>query len=135
MGLYKSPEIEWLNRSNAKKRENAANWNGGKRKTSRGYQQILMPEHCRADKTGYVMEHIVVWERETGVPVPKNCAIHHLNGDKADNRIENLCMMQFGAHTKFHHTGMKRSDETKMKIREAKKVHYAECSNHNRATR
>ncbi len=43
------------------------------------------------------------------------------NGNKADNRIQNLCMMQHTAHTVFHHTGAKRSTETRKKISERKK--------------
>ena len=118
LGLRKSKEIEFLNRSLSRKRERGSNWNGGVRVTKRGYRQVLSPEHSRADSSGYVMEHILVWERETGFPVPDGCCIHHLNGNKSDNRIENLCLMSFGAHTTFHHLGKRHSEETKQKIRE-----------------
>ena len=121
MGLRKSAEIEFLNRSEARKGEKAANWKGGVRITKAGYRQLYRPDHHRADTRGYVMEHIVVFEEETGVPVPKNCCVHHLNGNKSDNRIQNLCMMQHTAHTVFHHTGAKRSAETRKKISERKK--------------
>ena len=121
LGFRKTAEIEFLNRSSAKKREKASNWKGGKKKTTDGYMQILQPDHPRADSNGYVMEHIVVWENATSIKVPKNCCIHHLNGDKADNRIENLCMMLHKAHTVFHHAGSKRNEKTKQKISERKK--------------
>ena len=120
MGLRKTPEIEFLNRSEARKGEKGSNWKGGVKITKAGYRQRLLPDHPRSDSCGYVMEHILVWEEKTGVPVPKNCCIHHLNGNKADNRIENLCMMQHTAHTVFHHTGAKRSPETKTKISKSK---------------
>lgn len=122
MGFRKAPEIEFANRSAAKKGENAPNWNGGRRTTPSGYCQVLLPNHPRADGAGYVMEHIVVWENATGVPVPQDCCIHHLNGNKSDNRMHNLCMMQRSAHTIFHHTGAKRSTETKKKISEARRA-------------
>lgn len=121
LGLRKTAENEFLNRSEARKRERSNNWKGGVRTTQAGYRQILCPEHPRADSSGYVMEHILVWERATGVPIPKNCCIHHLNGNKIDNRIQNLCMMLHTAHTVFHHQGKKRSEETKNKIREARR--------------
>lgn len=121
MGLRKSAEIEFLNRSESRRGEKASNWKGGTRTTLAGYRQILHPEHPRADSCGYVMEHILVFEEATGVPVPPNCCVHHLNGNKADNRIQNLCMMQHTAHTVFHHTGAKRSAETRKKISERKK--------------
>lgn len=95
LGLWRSKEIEFKNRSSAKRRENSSAWNGGRRLTRKGYVQILMPEHKRADSSGYVMEHIAVYERETGIEIPPCCCIHHLNGIKNDNRIENLCMNDF----------------------------------------
>lgn len=111
LGLKKDPEIKFLNQSNARKREKCCNWNGGRTKTNKGYIQILKPEHPRADSRGYVMEHIVIFEAETGINVPENCVVHHLNGNKQDNRIENLCLMQFGAHSTYHNR--KRSEKKK----------------------
>ena len=108
MGFRKCHEIEFKNRSEARKREKGFNWKGGKRTTAKGYVQILAPDHPRADSAGYVMEHIFVWENATGIPVPDGCCIHHLNGKKNDNDISNLCMMQIGAHTVFHHKGKRR---------------------------
>lgn len=124
LNLKRDEEIKFLNRSKAKSGKNATNWNGGVRRTSKGYIQILMPEHKRADKGGYVMEHIVVYEKATGIEVPRNCCIHHLNGIKNDNRIENLCMMTNSAHTIYHHTGQKRSEETRKRISESKRKKY-----------
>lgn len=121
LGLRKTPEIEFLNRSNARKGEKASNWKGGTKITPSGYRQILCPEHHRSDSGGYVLEHIFVWEQATGVPVPTDCCIHHLNGNKLDNRIQNLCMMQKTAHTIFHHTGTKRSAETRIKISQSRR--------------
>lgn len=122
LGLRKSEDIEFINRSNSKRREKSSNWNGGVKKTAKGYVQLLMPEHKRADSAGYVMEHIVVYEKATGIEIPPNCCIHHLNRIKNDNRIENLCMMTISAHTAFHHMGSKRSMETKKKISESKRL-------------
>lgn len=116
MGLRKDADIEFLNRSNAKKGEKAWNWNGGSYISKSGYRLVLCRDHPRADSHGYVFEHILVWERESGMALPAHCCIHHLNGNKTDNRIENLCMMLHKAHTIHHHSGRKRSEETKAKI-------------------
>ena len=125
MGFRKTPDAEFLNRSEARKGEKGANWKGGITTTKKGYKKVLQPNHPKAGKSGYVSEHILVWEKETGVTIPPNCCIHHLNGDKSDNRIENLCMMQHKAHTVFHHTGAKRSTETKARISDMAKKRYA----------
>lgn len=121
LGLRKNADIEFLNRSEARRRDRGSNWKGGCRKTQKGYLQILVPDHPRADSSGYVMEHILVWENATGVPVPDNCCIHHLNENKADNRISNLCLMERGAHTTHHHTGSRRSETTRQKMKEKRK--------------
>lgn len=129
LGLYKDQDIEFINRSLARKGSCSSTWNGGIRITSHGYRQILRPEHPRADKSGYVIEHIVIFEEETGISIPDHCCIHHLNGDKSDNRISNLCMMTHGGHTTFHHTGNKLSEETKNKIKQSKRRKLNEQSN------
>ena len=125
MGIRKSSEIKFKNRSEAHSGEKSPNWNGGKSKNRKGYILVHCPENHRADSKGYVMEHILVWERETGILVPPNCCIHHLNGIKDDNRIENLCLMKFSSHTVFHHLGKHESEETKKKISEKRKIFYA----------
>jgi hypothetical protein len=42
----------------------------------------------------FAYEHSVVWWRETGKLVPDDWVVHHINGDKHDNRFENLTIMQ-----------------------------------------
>lgn len=121
MGLKRTKDVEFLNRSSAHKGDKCNFWNGGVGNTSKGYRVVKMPSHHRANSRGYVLEHILIFEKETGIKVPDNCCVHHLNGIKNDNRIDNLCLMSFSAHTKHHHIGAKRTIETKQKISESRK--------------
>ncbi len=72
----------------------ASNWRGGRKLTTSGYVLIYHPEphHRRVmmGATGYILEHILVWEEANGIPLPEGHLIHHLNGVKNDNRPENL---------------------------------------------
>jgi len=115
--------MEFINKSNARKGEKAANWKGGKKTTQKGYTVILNKEHHRASG-GYVMEHIVVMEKYLGRKIKTDEAVHHINGIKSDNRVKNLEVLEFGEHTRQHHLGMKRSLETRMKISEHAKLRY-----------
>lgn len=123
LGLVISDDVKFQNRSKAHSGEKCNFWKGGKKSNSAGYRLVLMPDHPRADRNGYVLEHIVVFEKATGISVPEGCCVHHLNGIKNDNRIENLCLMSHGAHTAMHHRGAKRTEETKKKISERMKKH------------
>ena len=95
-----------------------------------GYILEYCKGHPRADKEGYVMQHILVFERATGIMVPRECVIHHINGDKQDNRIENLCMMTFGGHSSMHNRERKLSAESRAKIGAKTKARFANKKNH-----
>lgn len=76
---------------------NHYNWKGGRVKMGGGYIGIRNPNHPRATN-GYVLEHILIWEKEHDKPLPKGWIIHHLNGNKTDNRIVNLAALPVRKH-------------------------------------
>ena len=78
------------------KRQHGVNnhrWKGGEFVTNAaggGYIKELAPNHPNADASGYVMQHRLVVERELGVILTSKQRVHHKNGDRKDNRPENL---------------------------------------------
>lgn len=63
---------------------------GGRIRDKHGYVLLLTPEHPRANYGGYVREHRLVMEKALGRLLRPEEVVHHLNGRKDDNRIENL---------------------------------------------
>lgn len=70
--------------------------------SSGGYVLIYDPSHPLAQKRGWVREHRKVWY-ETYGPIPNSFVIHHINGDKTDNRIENLKCVSRAEHMGIEH--------------------------------
>lgn len=108
LGIGKDAEKFREVRSNACSGERSGNFKGYRRKTKRGYILLYMPEHPNASKNGLIMEHRVIMEQHLGIIIPKEFAVHHINGIKDDNRIENLSVMTNSAHSAYHNRSDKK---------------------------
>jgi hypothetical protein len=92
-----------LNAANPPVGENHPRWKGGRNVTKHGYIDAWVsvddPLFCmirsRTGSGGYVGEHRLVVARALGRPLRADENVHHVNGKKDDNRLENLQLMTF----------------------------------------
>ena len=94
------------------KGENNHGWVGGKILAANGYIRVR-------HNNDYVLEHRKVWEDTYGI-IPNGFQIHHKNGIKTDNRIENLTLLSNTEHQKLHYQERVIDDKGRF-TREAKK--------------
>lgn len=65
------------------------------------YRFVYKPSHPRAGRNGCVLEHIIIWEQYNG-PLSQGWVIHHIDGNKSNNNIENLQAQLRAAHSQTY---------------------------------
>ncbi len=105
-----------VNGKNAMGANNPA-WKGGRAKKGRKKdgQYILL----RMNGV-YVAEHRYVMELYLGRKLTSKEHVHHINGDKTDNKVENLQVMSNTEHLRLHHQDpeyIRRKSESMIKAR------------------
>ena len=87
--------------------------------TSNGYRMIKIGKgHPWARQDGYIFEHRFVMSQHIGRPLLSSEAVHHINHNKLDNRIENLQLMTILGHLDHHRVRLQKGQWT---------VRYAAC--------
>ena len=67
--------------------------------TNYGYRRIYRSSHYSADSKGYVLEHKYIFEKYYNCCLLPWVDIHHINGIRTDNRLENLKPLSHGEHS------------------------------------
>jgi hypothetical protein len=94
--MYGKKPWNWGKRMPEISGENHPNYKGGW--VQDGYKFLL--------KDGrQVGEHTYIMEQHIGRRINSNEVVHHTNGNRLDNRIENLELITRGEHMKIHEIG------------------------------
>jgi len=88
------------------------NWKGGRQVTKLGYVEVKLspdsPYFPMAGKDGYIYEHRLVMAQYLERCLDTTEEIHHINGVKDDNRVENLELNGKSEHNRLYHSDIRR---------------------------
>jgi len=74
-------------------------YNEGQHINSYGYISVLIPGPGRSR---YALEHRLRMEQSLGRKLKRGEHVHHRNGIKTDNRLDNLLLISHSDHSKHH---------------------------------
>jgi hypothetical protein len=106
-GEFIEPYDKWgrelhYKKNHVPKGANSFAWKGGRTVHGDGYIYVYAPYHPHRNKHGQVLEHRIVMEEYVGRYLTSSEEVHHINGNKHDNRIENLRMLTTSDHAILH---------------------------------
>ena len=96
-GWVKGQPKSFINGHNMRGERNHG-WGGGRSHHGSGYIMIKTPGHPKANRGGYVFEHILICEKALGKYLPLLSEPHHFDGNKANNVNGNLVICQDRAY-------------------------------------
>lgn len=105
--MFKKGYIPWNKEKTMPQttKEKHWNWKGGRLKYgSDRYIYVFNKQHPFATKSGYVAEHRLIMEKSIGSYLKPKERVHHKDGNKTNNKIDNLKLYKSESHhQKYHH--------------------------------
>ena len=91
---------------------NNPNWRGGRSNGPEGRGLVYARGRPGANISGgvYMLEYRMIVEQKLGRQLRDGEIVHHINGDRHDNRPENLQVMDRAEHAREHFIGCSRPD-------------------------
>ena len=128
-GRFKAYSKTCKNHHGFEKRRGKLNpsWKGGKYIDKYGYIRVLRSDRSKEKGASrYILKHRLVIEKKLKRKLKSNEIVHHLNGVRKDNRIENLVVIQGpnGHETWTYHRALQeriRELEVKLKYAQGNK--------------
>jgi len=72
------------------------------KKHTKGYPEVYGGPNYPYRKVSWIREHIAVMETHINKRIPKGMVIHHIDGTKDNNRIDNLLLCTVAEHNQCH---------------------------------
>lgn len=107
-GHVKGQPIKYImgHQNKGRNGKSSASWRGGKTITKDGYIRIYNPGHPRAIN-GYVLEHVLVAEKALGKALPPKAMVHHIDGNRQNNKPSNLVICESNKYHRWIHQRMR----------------------------
>ena len=95
---------------------NNSNWKGGRAKHSKGYILVYVINHPYSHNNS-ILEHRYVMEKFLDRFLKSTEVVHHINGDKKDNRLKNLKLYKSAReHNRKAHGAYKLKNKKQFKL-------------------
>jgi hypothetical protein len=91
---------------------------------SGGRKAVYVPDHPKANNRGYVLKARYLMECHLGRLLLENEEVHHKNGNKQDDVLENLEVLDCSEHARLHANAHSSLDVQLLKELRSKKLGY-----------
>lgn len=92
-GLIKGQPVRWIHGHHILKK-----YKKEIKTSQKGYVYLLRPEHPRSDPKGYASESLLIAEKALGKFISIGQEIHHVDGNRSNNKNSNLVICENKAY-------------------------------------